>query len=307
MKLTVMGSGTSHGIPVIGCSCSVCTSKDVRDTRYRSSAFVTDGTANVVIDVGPEFRLQALRQGIKSLDAVFLTHGHADHLHGLDDIRIFSSTKQNGVWHKQTSLFDVLFHRHGEGLKVFADKTTRKTILSHFDYIFKKTQKGGGKPRIDLWEVESFSEKNPIRINSMSVIPIPLRHGKVESTGYLFLQQQTDETVHSIAYLTDLNYISEKSVELINRNKGILNHLVIDGLRIKPHSTHFNFDEAMECSQKLEPRHTWFIHITHDVSHAGIQQYIDSNLHRFPKLEQIVASGGSVCPGYDTMMVMSDA
>lgn len=135
----------------------------------------------------------------------------------------------------------------------------------------------------------------------MSVIPVPMKHGKIESTGYLFLQKQTDNSVHSIAYLTDLSFISEKSIEIINRNKGILDHLIIDGLRIKHHSTHFNFDEAMECSQKIEPRHTWFIHMTHDLSHVGIQKYIDENLHRFPVLERIVKDGGSVSPCYDTL------
>ncbi|MBP5403232.1 MAG: MBL fold metallo-hydrolase [Treponema sp.] len=301
MKLTIMGSGTSHGVPVIGCDCPVCKSKDPRDNRYRASAFVTDGEHNIVIDTGPEFRIQALRQGIKSLDAVLMTHGHADHLHGLDDIRIFSSTKQGGVWHKQTTFLDSILKRHGEGLKVFSDSRAKKAIFRHFDYIFKNTQKGGGKPRIDLWDINEFSEKNPLVIGTMSIIPIHMLHGKLPSTGYLFSEKNRDGKIHSIAYLTDLSYLSDSSVEIINRNKGILDHLVIDALRIREHSTHFNFDKALECSSKLEPRHTWFTHLTHDLSHIQVQEYIDGHLSDFPILESIVKDGGSVSPGYDTL------
>lgn len=293
-----MGSGTSHGVPVIGCDCPVCKSKDPHDKRYRASAFVTDGKSNIVIDTGPEFRVQALRQGIKTLDAVLMTHGHADHLHGLDDVRIFSSTKQNGVWHRQTSFFDSLLNRHGDGLKVFANSRTKKIIFNHFDYIFMHTQKGGGKPRIDLWDVNEFSEKHPLTIGEMSIIPVPMLHGKLNSTGYLFTDVNNS---HSIAYLTDLNYISDESVSLINRAKGSLDHLVIDALRIRKHSTHFNFDEALALSERLKPRHTWFTHLTHDLSHAQVQKYIDENLSKYKNLELIVKEGGSVSPAYDTL------
>lgn len=301
MKLTIMGSGTSHGVPVIACECAVCKSKDPHNQRYRASAFVTDGKTNIVIDVGPEFRLQAVRQNIKTLDAVLLTHGHADHFHGLDDIRIFSCTKQNGTWHKQTTFWNSVFNRHGDGLKIFADHHARKAIFKHFDYIFKKTQNGGGKPRIDLWNIEEFTEKNPLKIGKIKIIPIPMMHGILSTTGYLFCQPDDSGIIHSIAYLTDLNYISDKSIEIINRNKGILEHAVIDGLRVRPHSTHFCFDETMACAQKILPRHTWFTHITHDLSHDDVQKYINENIAKFPQLEKIVKKGGSVSPSYDTL------
>ena len=107
------------------------------------------------------------------------------------------------------------------------------------------TQKGGGKPRIDLWNVNEFSQNNPLKIGTMSIIPVPMLHGKLPSTGYLFCEE-ADSKIHSIAYLTDLNYISEESVDIINRSKGQLDHLVIDALRIREHSTHFNFQGHLQ-------------------------------------------------------------
>lgn len=298
LSITLMGTGTSHGIPVIGCNCKVCRSRDSRNQRLRASAFITDGNTNIVIDTGPEFRMQAIRQQIKKLDAVLFTHDHADHMNGLDDVRIFSSTKHDGIIEKDPSVFDRIFKRHTDGIKVFANPHTAKIIRTHFDYIFKRTQVGGGKPRIDLWTTEKFNAENPIKIGNIKVIPIPMKHGKLPASGYLIYTQDDIQQRHSIAYLTDCNYISDKSINIIKENCGTLDHCIIDGLRERSHSTHFSFLEAMECAAKIQPEHTLFTHMTHDHSHKEIQEYISKNLKDFPGLKNVE-------PGYDQLTLVT--
>ena len=295
--MTLTGTGTSHGIPVIGCSCKVCTSSDPRDNRMRCSAFIEP--YDFVIDTGPEFRIQALRQGIKNISAVFITHSHADHLNGLDDVRIFSHTAsvdKSGVYKKESQ---------GEGLPVYADSRTIRDIKKRFDYIFTPVKEGGGKPKINLVDVKgpgvNVKEpgvKKPLFINGLKVLPVPLMHGTLEVTGWLFTEEKNGAK-KSIAYLTDVSRIEESSFSLIKENCGTLVHLVIDGLRKEKHSTHFSFEEAMQAAEKLLPEHTWLTHITHNMSHAEIQDYVDEKLPEFKELERIVKNGGSVSPAYD--------
>lgn len=299
MIFTLMGTGTSHGVPVIACSCRVCTSTDPKNSRLRASAFVEnrqgDKTSHIVIDVGPEFRIQALRQKITSLDAVLLTHDHADHMHGLDDIRIFSHTKMDALYKCKSANGQTM----GNGIPVLANPTTINTVKLHFDYIFKDTQIGGGKPKIDLRNVMEHSAENPYVLGGMEIIPIPMKHGILDSTGYLISVRDENGGKKSIVYLTDCNFISDESAGIINENAGTLVHGVIDGLRIKPHSTHFSFREAMTFAEKIAPRHTWLTHITHDSSHDEVEQYVKDNLKDFPVLEEIVKNGGTCGPAYD--------
>lgn len=300
MVFTILGSGTSHGVPVIACKCKVCSSQDAHDRRLRASALVTnevDGKiTRVLIDVGPDFREQALRAKLSSLDLILLTHGHADHLHGLDDVRIFSHTK---LPHSPTKADDAAKNAPPEGIHIFANAATRKNVRQHFDYIFKRTQIGGGKPRIKLLPSETLTQKNPLEIGGMQIISVPLKHGKVDCSGYLFSARGADGKKRSVAYLTDCNFIEEKSIELILENCGILEHAIIDGLREKPHSTHFNFEQALEVAEKIQPRHTWMTHMTHDKSHEETKQYLERILANYPRLAEIVKSGGSVAPAYD--------
>lgn len=293
MKMTILGSGTSHGVPVIACKCKVCTSVDSRDKRMRASALVQSADASIVIDTGPEFRMQALRCGLEKLDAVLVTHSHADHLNGLDDVRIFSHTKSVDPSNPDAK------ETEGEGLPVYANAWTIRDTKNRFDYIFMPVKEGGGKPKILLEDTAAFSAENPIRTKSICAIPIPIMHGHLECNGYLLYEDAPLQERKSIAYLTDCSSIPQETFDVIAKNAGTLEHLVIDGLREKPHSTHFSFEQALEAANILSPRHTWLTHITHNKSHTEINEYVLTLLEKFPALSAIVKSGGSVEAAYD--------
>lgn len=240
MKVTVLGSGTSHGVPVLGCSCPVCTSTEPRDTRYRSSILVEgDGGERILVDAGPEFRLQGLRVGLTRLDAVLITHAHADHIHGLDDVRPLT---------------------RGHTLPVYASAVDAAEIRERFSYAFRDGQVGGGKPRLELCVVESAD----IRVGTLRVQPIPIVHGERPILGY---------RIGGLAYLTDCSGVPPSSCGLLHD----LDVLMIDGLRLRPHPTHFSIDEALALAMNLRPRRVLLTHICHDLSHAQIQAHCDQS------------------------------
>lgn len=295
--MILMGTGTSHGVPVIGCTCSVCRSRSRKDKRDRCSAFVSE-PAQLVIDTGPEFRLQAIRHRIKSLDAVLLTHPHADHLHGLDDLRSFSHTQSSDCNPANPRSLET----QGNGLPVYANASTIAHIRKAFDYIFRTVQLGGGKPKLDLVDCAAFSAAHPLQVKGLEIIPVPLLHGELPDSGWL-LTETRGGVRHSIAYLTDCSLVPEDSIRLVQERSGVLEHLVIDGLRVKPHATHLCFEEALAVAGQLGARHTWLTHVTHDLSHRGICKFVDGVLPGYPALQAIVQQGGSVGPAYDGLVL----
>lgn len=289
MKLTFLGTGTSHGVPVIACDCKVCKSTDPHNRRYRSSALLTftdstdNKTKNLLIDIGPEFRLQALENNIKQIDGVLLTHSHADHLHGIDDLRIFScvmSKKPENPNHEKYN---------APPIKIYTNLNTKEDISFRFSYLFNEVTEGGGHAKI-----EPIAVNKTFTIGSLKITPIPMMHGHLPTVGWVFT-----EGSHSIAYLTDCNYISDDSIALIKNaagildkqnQKGTLDHLIIDGLRQKPHSTHFNFDEALQTAEKIGGKQVWLTHLTHSHSHAETDEYIQSHtkMNAHPAYDKLV-------------------
>lgn len=335
MKMVLMGTGTSHGVPVVSCTCEVCRSPHKEDKRLRCSAYVENEgnssgawdsepgtesvfpTTNVVIDVGPEFRIQALATGIIRLDGVLITHSHADHCHGLDDIRIFSHTRPAQVGDgTDLSDADEEMMRHiqkrrtnwrqesvGKGIPIFANDIALNDIAHKFDYVFHPRSLGGGIPKMNLIDCARYSPSEELCLGSLRMFPVPMMHGTLPTVGWVLHGAGSN---HAIAYLTDCSSIPDSSIGTVLNSGLVLDHLVIDALRVRPHSTHCCFSEAMSYAERLGATHTWFTHMTHDLFHTEIQSYIDSRLRDFPSLSGIVSRGGSVSPAYDGLVLLTE-
>ncbi|MBR1638151.1 MAG: MBL fold metallo-hydrolase [Treponema sp.] len=291
MKLTVLGSGTSHGIPVIGCDCPVCKSTDIKDKRYRSSVYIeTDEGKFILVDIGPEFRIQALENDVRKVDALLLTHSHADHLHGIDDLRIFSASMYKKPEHQKS-----LEQYNAPPIPIYTNKITLDDITTRFAYFFKDVKEGGGIAKVSLHEaLDSFD------FYGTKITPVPMMHGHLPTTGWLFSHKKKDGNIHSIAYLTDCSFIEDSSINLILENCGILDHLIIDGLRVKEHSTHFSFLQAMGIADRLKPLKVWMTHITHENTHVQITEYLKIHKAEFENLKNI-----EVLPAYDRLIIES--
>jgi len=231
--LLFLGTGTSHGVPVIGCDCAVCKSTDPRNTRTRTSALLKIGSKRILIDPSIDFRQQALRQGIDRIDAVLITHPHADHIFGLDELRIFTA-------------------REKKAISVFASPETMEEMRQVFGYAFSPPQQGGGVPLLDFQTVDGVFSAADETITS-----IPIKHGLIDILGFRH---------RSLAYLTDCSEIPEESWALLDG----VEVLVLDALRFRPHPTHFNVQQAQEVVDRLKPRKTYFIHICHDLEHEAV-------------------------------------
>ncbi len=233
--ITFLGTGTSNGIPVIGCSCAVCGSTDTRDKRGRTSAFVRHRGLDILIDTSTELRSQALANGLDHIDAALFTHAHADHTGGFDDLRRFNEMAQ-------------------AHLPIYASPETAAVLRERFAYAFEDAFPFyGGKPDLTLHEVTG-----PFSINGVEIEPLPVWHGKLKVYGYRF---------GTLAYITDAKDVP---VETRDRLHG-LDVLVINALRDRPHPTHLSIQEAAEIIEELEPREAWLVHLSHEIDHQSAQ------------------------------------
>jgi phosphoribosyl 1,2-cyclic phosphate phosphodiesterase len=231
MKVTILGSGTSTGIPMVGCTCPVCTSTDPRDSRTRASLLVEHDGHYILVDTSTDLRIQAVREKIPHIDAVLFTHAHADHIHGIDDLRGFHFL-------------------HRRIIPCYGSRETLADIAAKFTYIFTgKTEHGYHQL------LEPHAIDGAFNLLGLRVIPVPLLHGTMPSTGFRF---------GNLAYLTDCSSIPESSMPLLRD----LDILIIDGLRHTPHPHHFNVDQAIRVAQSIAPQRTYITHLTHEISQS---------------------------------------
>jgi len=235
--VTLLGTGTSHGVPMIGCECAVCRSSDPRDRRTRPSILVEmpgagHGVRYVLVDTSTDLRAQALERGVTRVDAILFTHSHADHILGLDEVRRYNLLQRTAI-------------------PCFGDARTIEDLRRTFTYIFHPPSDGGGVPQISLFRVGG-----PFTFGGLDIVPVPLLHGRRPILGY---------RIGSFAYLTDCSRIPDESWPLL---EGVRT-LVLDALRDRPHPTHFSVAEALEAAARLAPERTFFTHVCHDLPHAA--------------------------------------
>lgn len=243
VRVTFLGTGTSHGVPMIGCDCDVCRSPDPRDKRLRSSIYVeADDDVRVLVDTTPDLRTQALRAGLRRIDAVLYTHSHADHVMGLDEIRRFNMMTR-------------------EPMPLYGMRSTLDDLRRTFAYVFASdAPRGGGVPDLRLCPIEG-----PCCFGRTEVVPVPVRHGPWAVLGFRF---------GGFAYLTDCNGIPDSSRALLDG----LDVLVLDALRHRPHPTHFSLEEAVEMARRIGARRTYFTHIAHELGHEATSETLPEGM-----------------------------
>lgn len=243
MKLTFLGTGTSTGVPSIGCNCETCLSEDFRDKRLRVSVLIEHAGKSILVDTSSDFRQQALRAKINRLDAVLITHCHVDHVFGLDDIR-------------------PLNFRHG-AMGVYANEVAWKDLRRIFQYVFEPSHFGGGLPQLIPHTV---SHRAPFSIGEeLKITPLEVIHGKLPVIAYRF---------NDFAYATDLKVIPEDTLDgLLD-----LDVLVLDCVRIKPHSTHLCLEEALAYIEQLKPKRAYLTHLNHDILHERDSKLLPDNV-----------------------------
>jgi len=243
IRVTVLGSGTSHGVPAIGCDCAVCRSSDPRDRRTRPSILIEvqsppatpfgGAVRSILVDTSTDLRAQALANDVRRVDAILFTHSHADHVFGLDDVRRYNQMQKTAI-------------------PCYGDEETMASVRRMFAYIFEPPrQQGGGLPQL-----VPFRIGGPFTLGGVEIVPVPLFHGRLPVLGF---------RIGSFAYLTDCNRIPDESFALLDG----VRTLIVDALRHRPHSTHFSVDEAIAVAARIGAQRTYFTHISHDLGHAA--------------------------------------
>ena len=244
-ELVLLGTGTSTGVPMIGCDCDVCRSPNPRNNRTRTGVAVHVPSGTFLIDTSPELRIQLLRERIPIAHAVIFTHGHVDHLFGLDDTRLFP-------------------HQLGHPLPIYLEESTETTMRGAFSYAFRTRPpeaKGWSIPQFDVHRIG----EEPFELLGQTVRPVRLLHGRMPVLGFRF---------NDVAFCTDVSTIPEESWSKLEG----LDVLVLDALRDKPHPTHFSIDQALEVVDRLKPRQTWLTHISHSLEHEATNARLPANV-----------------------------
>ena len=246
MRLTFLGTGTSFGVPVIGCDCATCTSEDPRDRRTRHAVLLSEGEDVLLVDAPPELRLQLTRAGVGAVDAVWITHCHADHIHGMDDLRAISA-------------------HHGRLLDIHVGVECRHTLERRFDYIFSgyTPPPGTTKPRLRLRTFEALEEVDagPFRLRAL-----PVQHGPMTVFGF---------RVGELGYVTDAKTLGPGTREALDGVRTLVLNALWFG---NPHPTHLNVEEAVELAREIGAERTWLTHITHRVRHAELEEHLPENI-----------------------------
>lgn len=241
--ITFLGTGTSQGVPFIGCGCEVCTSTDVRDNRLRASIWIKTENTSIVVDTGPDFRYQMLRAKVSTLDAVLFTHGHKDHVAGLDDVRAYN------YW-------------QNSGLDLYADENTKEILHREFQYAFS----GVPYPGIPVLNIIPLTGE-PFDVGDIHIQPIKVMHYKLSVYGF---------RVGNFTYITDANYISPEEIEKIKGS----DILVLNALRHEPHISHFTLEEAIALAKEIGAKQTYFTHASHQLGlHATLNEALPEGMY----------------------------
>lgn len=241
MRVTFLGTGTSTGVPVLTCDCVVCRSDDPRDRRLRPSVLLEWEGASILVDTATDLREQGFRSGLRRVDAVLYTHAHADHVFGLDDLRLYN-------WRQRAAI------------PAYGSETTLRHLRRTFWYVFEEVEAGGGKPAIDLVEVDG-----PFELLGRRIVPVPLLHGRLPILGW---------RIGGFAYLTDVSVVPESSFDLLRE----LDVLVLSALRIKPHPTHMHLERSLETARRIGATRTLFTHIAHEIGHRAVSASLPAGI-----------------------------